>query len=369
MTEHNIVNAFENFDSRKSDFYGLLFINIFKRLPHCYYLYFDNDGNFKYLFRSLPFDHKDNKNKIRSNYVVDAAIKASKEDEFIKVFCYTAHEWIILSMYENCPFLINVTLSDDSEYGGIYYMEIFIEQNKSMDDALNLIKDWFIMQDDIAKTDFGIATSDCMGALYTSWYDYAVKNIDIDLNYNDDFPYQKICNIIESNDKPELMLFYGEPGTGKSSVIKHLIGKYKDMHFVFIDGSLLANASTEKLIGYFIENDHTIFILEDCEKSLVSRNNEYNPVMPVLLNLTDGIIGDVLSIKIICTFNTELSKIDKALLRKGRLSLKYEFKKLKKDKVRKILKDDTINEDMTLADLYNIKEENDFSKEHKKIGF
>ena len=92
--------------------------------------------------------------------------------------------------------------------------------------------------------------------------------------------------------------------------------------------------------------------------------------MSILLNLTDGIIGDVLNIKLICTFNTSLSNIDKALLRKGRLSLKYEFKKLAKEKCRKIAHDDSINEDMSLADLYNRDEENDYSKTNShKIGF
>lgn len=125
----------------------------------------------------------------------------------------------------------------------------------------------------------------------------------------------------------------------------------------------------DKLVSYFIENENTVFILEDCEKALVSRDEAYNPIMNTLLNITDGIIGDVLGIKLICTFNTSLSKIDKALLRKGRLSLKYEFKKLKSDKVSAILNKE-IKEDMTLADIYNIEEENDFSKkETRKMGF
>ena len=118
------------------------------------------------------------------------------------------------------------------------------------------------------------------------------------------------------------------------------------------------------------ECQDTIFILEDCEKALLNRERNYNPVMSILLNLTDGIIGDVLNIKLICTFNTSLSNIDKALLRKGRLSLKYEFKKLAKEKCRKLMNDDTINEDMSLADLYNRDEENDYSKTNShKIGF
>ena len=91
--------------------------------------------------------------------------------------------------------------------------------------------------------------------------------------------------------------------------------------------------------------------------------------MPILLNITDGVIADVLGIKLICTFNTSLAKIDKALLRKGRLSLKYEFKKLTKDKVANIL-GHSVDKDMSLAEIYNIEEENDFSKKiQKKIGF
>ena len=109
---------------------------------------------------------------------------------------------------------------------------------------------------------------------------------------------------------------------------------------------------------------------EDCEKILLNRDHNYNPTMSILLNLTDGIISDILNIKIICTFNTALSNIDKALLRKGRLTLKYEFKKLAKEKVKKLLPDENITQDMSLADIYNFKEENDYSKKQQnKIGF
>ena len=178
-----------------------------------------------------------------------------------------------------------------------------------------------------------------------------------------------MCELIESEDKPELMLFYGDPGTGKTSLIKHFISKFIEKQFVFMDGTLLANVQQERLMSYFLEHQNTIFILEDCEKALVDREHNFNPVMPVLLNITDGIIGDVLGIKLICTFNTALSKIDQALLRKGRLSLKYEFKKLAKEKVSKILGYD-VDKDMSLAEIYNIDDENDFSKTNsRKIGF
>lgn len=366
---NNILTTFDSFDSRKSDYFGLMFINIFRKLPRSYYVYFNENDELNITSRTITFDYKKSKLNLHPNKILDAAIEYSKENENIKVFCYTAHEWVVLCMDNYCSFLMSLTIADSDEFEGSYYEEIYIDDKTNIEDVKYIIKNWFSKYERPSKIDFGIAATDVTGALYTSWYDYETKDIDIDLNYNDDFPYEKICKIIESENKPELMLFYGEPGTGKTSVIKHLIKKYPEKNFIFIDGALLANTSKEKLIGYFLDNDHSVFILEDCEKSLVSRNNEYNPVMPVLLNLTDGIIGDVLGIKIICTFNTSLSSIDKALLRKGRLSLKYEFKKLKKDKVRKILNDNKINEDMTLADIYYLQEENDFSKKESKIGF
>ena len=120
---------------------------------------------------------------------------------------------------------------------------------------------------------------------------------------------------------------------------------------------------------YFLENQNTVFILEDCEKVLMSRDKSYNPVMPILLNLTDGIISDILGIKIICTFNTALSNIDKALLRKGRLTMKYEFRPLSASKASKILGHE-VQRPMPLSDIYNEDEENDFSKNNTaRIGF
>jgi len=46
------------------------------------------------------------------------------------------------------------------------------------------------------------------------------------------------------------------------------------------------------------------------------------------LNLTDGILGDFLSIQIICTVNCKASDLDPALMRPGRLVSHRVFRKL-----------------------------------------
>ena len=193
-----------------------------------------------------------------------------------------------------------------------------------------------------------------------------VKDIDVKANYNDDLPLDKINEIL-NRDKSDLILFYGVPGAGKTTLIRYLMQTVKKK-FIIMEPELIDSTSNKALLDYFTSNSDSIIVLEDCEKLLASRDESGNKTLGMLLNLTDGIIGEMFRVKFICTFNCELNKIDKALLRKGRLSLKYELKELALDKVKKIYPDAT--EPMTLADAYYATEENDFSKEDKKkIGF
>ena len=75
---------------------------------------------------------------------------------------------------------------------------------------------------------------------------------------------------------------------------------------------------------------------------------------------------------IICTFNTDLTAIDKALLRKGRLIAKYEFKELTIEKSKQLFEslghDVNVKEEMTLAEIYNFHEQT-FDLSRKRIGF
>ena len=190
---------------------------------------------------------------------------------------------------------------------------------------------------------------------------------EIDDNYNDDLPYKRINELLSTDDS-ELLLFYGEPGTGKSSLIKKLMSDNVEnpRKFVYMDSNMLISVSNGKLINFLSSARNSIIILEDCEK-LLMRREDGNLFLNALLNFTDGIVGDTFKNKFICTFNCSLDKIDEALLRKGRLSLKYEFKPLALEKAKKLFPDAT--SDMTLAEIYN-RSENDYSQQYKgKIGF
>jgi hypothetical protein len=197
---------------------------------------------------------------------------------------------------------------------------------------------------------------------------YKSLEVDVKHNYNDDLPETEINNFIDK-DKEGLMLFYGEPGTGKTSYIKKLIQDHPKKNFIIIEPDMLNDISSASLTDFFINHgSNSIFIVEDAEKLLKARADNNNPAVGTLLNMTDGLMSTAMKTKFICTFNDKLENIDPALIRKGRLKLKYEFKKLTIDKAKYFKAD--VKEDTVLAELFNLKD-NDFSKkpQRKRIGF
>ena len=196
---------------------------------------------------------------------------------------------------------------------------------------------------------------------------------DIEGNYNDDLPDEKINAVLEE-DSSSIMILHGPCGTGKTNYIRNLIGKHKDKSFYWLDSSMFAQINSSEFINFLLECKNGIFILEDCEVLLTDRDRSGNGLLSSLLNISDGILGDSMHLKFICTFNADLQSIDKALLRKGRLKVKYEFKDLKKDKVKAIFKklgiDESNAKDMPLCDVYNFEEENGSKiPQRNKVGF
>lgn len=202
-------------------------------------------------------------------------------------------------------------------------------------------------------------------------YPMDVKNLEdfnLEDNYNDDLPNEEILDFINS-DESGLIILHGKPGTGKSTYIRNLICSL-DKDFVYLDPSTFDSITDASFIKTMIDYENGVLILEDCESMLVHRT-QGNNTLAALLNITDGILGDSFKFKVICTFNADIGKIDPALLRRGRLKVKYEFKELAEDKVAKLFEKLDIKatpKKMSVSDIYNFDEDVEKSKE-KKIGF
>jgi ATPase family protein associated with various cellular activities (AAA) len=196
--------------------------------------------------------------------------------------------------------------------------------------------------------------------------------IDIDNSYNLSYPLESVLESIKS-DKSGLILFTGCPGAGKSSLIKYIAQSNEDLKFIFLNNQNIKILSDPTFTDFCINNlKESIIIIEDAELALASRDNSKSYDISTILNLTDGILGDILNLKIIATLNVT-DKIDEALLRKGRLICKSDFGKISAKQANNLAKSlgksVEFKEDIALCEVYNT-ENNGITENNKnKIGF
>ena len=201
-----------------------------------------------------------------------------------------------------------------------------------------------------------------------------VPDINLSENYNDDITvtYDKLTTFLKSRDTG-ICFLRGEPGTGKSYFLRYLLSKCPN-NYIFVPNNITSHLASPDFLSFMIDNKDSIFILEDCEQVLFNRElNPHNTGISGILNIADGLMSDVLNIKFICTFNTDLENIDKALLREGRCIINYEFKPLTIDKTQHLLnklgKQVENCCEMTLAQIYNYNDQINSEMVKKKIGF
>ncbi len=198
---------------------------------------------------------------------------------------------------------------------------------------------------------------------YLYLQDFAVNKseIDINLNYNDDFlPINdKIVKRLNTQNDKGLVLLHGQPGTGKTSYIRYLTAQ-TDKKLIYIPPDYADKIASPNFLPLMISNPNSVLIIEDAESIIESRESGRNAAVSSLLNVADGLLSDCLNLQILCTFNTQISKIDQALLRKGRLIADYEFGALETKKAQKLSNTlgfkSKIKSPMTLADIYNQEE-------------
>jgi len=202
------------------------------------------------------------------------------------------------------------------------------------------------------------------------------QQLDLELNYGKDFVpvHKKVLNALNKPKGKGLVLLHGDPGTGKTHYLKHLASQIKDKKVLFIPPYLVDFITSPDMTPFLIENSNSVLFIEDAEKVITDRNTTGSVGVSNILNLTDGILSDILNIQVVATFNMDKKKIDEALLRKGRLIAEHKFGKLSITECNNLIKhleikDYIATEPMTLTEIYNIEEQEFKSEKRQKIGF
>ncbi|MCX6350617.1 MAG: AAA family ATPase, partial [Bacteroidetes bacterium] len=167
---------------------------------------------------------------------------------------------------------------------------------------------------------------------------FEIKDLDVNYGYGFEKFHTDLMKRFMHKTKG-LVLFHGEPGTGKTFYIRHLLRKMASLNKVVIymppnmvdhlvDPSFMTFISQQ--VGYYSSQGYfCALLIEDAEPLLAARQTEIrNQGVTNLLNMTDGLLNDMLNLQIICTFNVNVKELDKALLRPGRLIARKEFKAL-----------------------------------------
>ena len=210
----------------------------------------------------------------------------------------------------------------------------------------------------------------------TTSFELPKQKLDIQLNYGSKFKavHEKIITRLNQKKGKGLVLLHGTPGTGKTHYLKHLASKIKDKRVLFIPPFLADFITSPEMTPFLIDNSNSVLFIEDAERVITDRQTGGANGVSNILNLTDGILSDILNIQVVATFNMDKAKIDSALLRKGRLIAEHKFDALPVEDANRLLehlgKEPNATKPMTLTEIYNVEEE-EFKSEDKysPIGF
>lgn len=123
-----------------------------------------------------------------------------------------------------------------------------------------------------------------------------------------------------------VLLLAGEAGTGKTTLLRHMIVEKKlTAHVIYEEKIMEKDAAFQ---SFLFDEEGDIMVIEDADTILSSREADGNKMMARFLSVSDGLVK-LPNKKLVFTTNlSDFAKVDEALLRPGRCFATIKTRKL-----------------------------------------
>ena len=175
-----------------------------------------------------------------------------------------------------------------------------------------------------------------------------------------------------------IVILRGPPGTGKSYAGRAMITETDGVEWVYVPPTSVVSLTRPDMIDILIRGRLTTgplgLLVEDADALLRARVGDNDNMVAQLLNLGDGIPGEIADLRIVLTTNVERLEIDKAILRQGRLFKMIEFGKLSPERAAAVYrresggKEREFQEPENLADVYGLAHEHTTGVKDRRVS-
>ncbi len=164
-------------------------------------------------------------------------------------------------------------------------------------------------------------------------------------NYNDAFlkAYDRIRMDLKA-EKPSgrISVMHGPPGTGKTFAVRALLHDVEGPTFIVVPPTMVPELTSPGLVNLLIDLKRKkrtlVLLIEDADEILTARESGNMSAIAAVLNLSDGIIGSLLDLRIVATTNAKKVELDPAVKRSGRLSAIAEVGSLNQERAEGVYK-------------------------------
>ena len=164
-----------------------------------------------------------------------------------------------------------------------------------------------------------------------------------------------------------LSIFFGERGTGKTTLISHFLSK-SEKRVIWIPIPLIEQIMFSDFNNFLLSNKDSIIVIDDSENFFTMSNQKSGIHTNCLIQLIDGYFSDTLNINIILVLNTDENSIDENLFNCNNIIGHVEFGDLDDAKIKKLKEELEIN-DFSGKKLINLLKNNTKKEISNNIGF